>query len=66
MGEAGRVVVARRVIDGVGAGPVCLALSWLQLCDVWPVGTHASNVLRKTQQFNRSALARWAYRPKIV
>lgn len=28
--------------------------------------THASNVLRKTQQSNRSALTRWAYRRKIV
>lgn len=30
------------------------------------VETHSSNVLRKTQQSNRNALTRWAYRRKLV
>ena len=30
------------------------------------VETHASNVLRKTQQSNRNALTRWAHRRRIV
>lgn len=29
------------------------------------VETHASNVLRKTQQSNRNALTRWAHRRRI-